>query len=187
MVLDALKQSGLEDNTVVIFTSDHGDMDSAHKLEHKSILYEEAARIPFIMSHKGRIPRGKVDDTHLISNGLDLICTLCDYAGIEAPKGLPGASVRPLAEGKKVSAWRDSVVVESQSGRMLRTDRYKYCIYDSGANREQLTDLKNDPGEMKNLAGDAKFKGVLDEHRKLLAEWVKRTNDKIGAKYIFTA
>ena len=184
VVLDALKTAGLEDNTVVIFTSDHGDMDSAHKLEHKSILYEEAARIPFIMSHKNHIPKGKVDDTHLVSNGLDLICTLCDYAGIEAPKGLAGASLRPLAEVKKVSDWRDSIVVESQNGRMLRTDRYKYCIYDSGANREQLIDLKNDPGEMKNLAGDAAFKGVLDKHRKLLAAWVKQTGDKIGAKYI---
>jgi choline-sulfatase len=187
VVLGALKQSGLEDDTVVIFTSDHGDMDSAHKLEHKSILYEEAARVPFIMSHKNHIPEGAVDDRRLISNGLDLICTLCDYAGIEAPKGLSGASVRPLAEGKKVSDWRQSVVVESQNGRMLRTDRYKYCIYDSGANREQLIDLKNDPGEMKNLAGDAAFKTVLDKHRKLLGDWVKRTNDKIGAKYIHTS
>ncbi|MDP6544987.1 MAG: sulfatase-like hydrolase/transferase [Phycisphaerae bacterium] len=184
VVLDALKTAGLEDDTVVIFTSDHGDMDSAHKLEHKSILYEEAARIPFIMSHKNHIPKGKVDDTHLISNGLDLICTLCDYAGIETPKGRSGASVRPLAEGKKVSAWRDSVVVESQNGRMLRTGRYKYCIYDSGAKREQLIDLTNDPGEMKNLADDPEFKTVLDKHRKLLAAWVKQTNDKIGAKYI---
>jgi choline-sulfatase len=184
VVLDALKQSGLEDDTVVIFTSDHGDMDSAHKLEHKSILYEEAARIPFIMSHKNHIPKGKVNGTHLISNGLDLICTLCDYAGIEAPKGLAGASVRPLAEGKKVPAWRDSVVVESQNGRMLRTDRYKYCIYDSGANREQLIDLTSDPGEMKNLAAEAEFKTVLDKHRRLLAAWVKQTNDKIGAKYV---
>ena len=187
VVLDALKKSGLEDNTVVIFTSDHGDMDSAHKLEHKSILYEEAARIPFLMSHKNHIPKGAVDDMHLVSNGLDLICTLCDYAGIEAPRGLSGASLRPLAEGKKVSAWRESVVVESQNGRMLRTDRYKYCIYDSGANREQLIDLKNDPGEMKNLAGDAAFKTVLDKHRKLLGAWVKQIDDKTGAKYVDTA
>ena len=187
VVLDALKQSGLEDDTIVIFTSDHGDMDSAHKLEHKSILYEEAARIPFIMSHKNHIPKGKIDDTHLISNGLDLICTLCDYAGVEAPKGLSGASVRPLAEGKKAPNWRTSVVVESQNGRMLRTDRYKYCIYDSGTNREQLTDLKNDPGEMKNLASDPEFKTILDQHRKLMGEWVKQTGDTIGAKYVNTA
>ena len=187
VVLDALRESGLEKDTIVIFTSDHGDMDSAHKLEHKSILYEEAARIPFIMSHKNRIPAGKIDDTHLVSNGLDLICTLCDYAGVKEPKGLTGASLRPLAEGKKVPDWRKSVVVESQNGRMVRTDRYKYCIYDSGANREQLTDLKNDPGEMSNLADDPAMKSVLDEHRKILAEWVKRNGDKIGAKYINTA
>jgi arylsulfatase A-like enzyme len=184
VVLDALKQSGLEDNTVVIFTSDHGDMDSAHKLEHKSVLYEESVRIPFIMSHKNHIPKGTVDNTHLVSNGLDLISTLCDYAGIKAPGGLSGASLRPLAEGKKLPDWRDSVVVESQNGRMLRTDLYKYCIYDSGANREQLIDLTSDPGEMKNLAGDPAFKTVLDKHRKLLSTWVRQTGDKIGAKYV---
>jgi choline-sulfatase len=186
VVLKALKDAGLEDDTVIIFTSDHGDMDSAHKLEHKSVLYEESVRIPFIMSHKNRIPPGRVDDKHLISNGLDLIGTVCDYAGIEAPKGLCGDSVRPLAEGKKTPDWRDSVLVESQSGRMVRTDRYKYCIYDSGANPEQLTDLKNDPGEMNNLAGNPKFKTVLDEHRKIMKAWVKRTGDKIGATYVST-
>ena len=183
-VLRALRDAGLEDNTVVIFTSDHGDMDSAHKLEHKSVLYEESVRIPFVMSCRNSIPAGKVDDTHLVSNGLDLICTVCDYAGIEAPKGLAGASVRPLAEGGEAPGWRKSLLVESQSGRMVRTDRYKYCIYDSGANREQLTDLKNDPGEMNNLAGDPKSKTILDEHRKLMKQWIKRTGDKIGAKYV---
>jgi len=184
VVLKALKDAGLEDDTVIIFTSDHGDMDSAHKLEHKSVLYEESVRIPFIMSHKNRIPAGRVDDKHLISNGLDLICTVCDYAGIESPKGLCGDSVRTLAEGKETSGWRDSVLVESQNGRMVRSDRFKYCIYDSGANREQLTDLKNDPGEMNNLAGDPKFKTVLDEHRKIMKAWIKRTGDKIGAAYV---
>ncbi|MHC4369619.1 MAG: sulfatase family protein, partial [Planctomycetota bacterium] len=74
-VLGALREAGLEDNTLVVFTSDHGDMDSAHKMEHKSVLYEEAVRVPFVMSHKGVIPGGKVDDTHLVSNGLDLLPT----------------------------------------------------------------------------------------------------------------
>jgi len=183
-LLDALRDAGLEDNTLIVFTSDHGDMDSAHKMEHKSVLYEESVRVPFMMSYKGVIPKRVVDDTHLISNGLDLLPTLCDYAGIEAPKHLPGLSVRKLAEGKKPAAWRDHVVVESQNGRMVRTDRFKYCIYDSGKRREQLTDLKNDPGEMKNLAETADCKAELARHRKLLTEWIKKTGDRIGAKYV---
>jgi arylsulfatase A-like enzyme len=185
ILLDALRQAQLENDTLIVFTSDHGDMDSAHKLEHKQVLYEESIHVPFLMSYKGVIPKGVVDNTHLVSNGLDLLPTLCDYAGIEIPEGLNGMSLRPLAEGKNVSTWRDFVVSESQSGRMLRTDHFKYCIYDSGKNQEQLIDLKNDPGEMKNLAKNKDYKDVLDTHRRLLRRWVKRTSDKIAAGYVY--
>jgi arylsulfatase A-like enzyme len=186
IVLDALREAGQEDKTLIVFTSDHGDMDAAHKMEHKSVLYEESVRVPFIMSYKGVIPGGVVDDRHLVSNGLDVLPTLCDYAGVKVPEGLQGLSLRLLAEGKKAEAWRYYVVSESQNGRMLRTGRFKYCVYDSGRGREQLTDLKNDPGEMKNLAQSAAFKDVLDKHRQLLHKWVRENNDSIAAEYIVT-
>ncbi|OHB81845.1 MAG: hypothetical protein A2Z38_12015 [Planctomycetes bacterium RBG_19FT_COMBO_48_8] len=184
IVLDALRKAKLEDNTLIVFTSDHGDMDSAHKMEHKSVLYEEAVRVPFIMSCKGRIPAGVIDDTHLVSNGLDLLPALCDYAGVKTLEGLPGRNLRPLADGKDTKEWRDFVVAESQNGRMLRTKRYKYCIYDSGNHHELLIDLENDPGEMKNLAEVKDYKDVLDKHRRLLQDWVEKTGDKIAAEYI---
>ncbi|GAF82075.1 unnamed protein product, partial [marine sediment metagenome] len=138
------------------------------------------------------IPQGIVDDTHLVSNGLDLLPTLCDYAGIETPKRPRGWSLRALARGKDIKKrprkagiqWRDFVVSESQSGRMLQTDRFKYCIYDSGKHREQLIDLKHDPGEMKNLAEVEDYKDVLHTHRELLRGWVERTGDRIAANYI---
>ncbi len=136
------------------------------------------------MSYKGVIPEGMVDDTHLVSNGLDLLPTLCDYAGIGTPEGLHGRSLRALAQGKDIREWRDFVVSESQSGRMLRTDRFKYCIYDSGRDREQLIDLKRDSGEMKNLAEVEDYKDVLNTHRQLLRGWVKRTGDRIAAEYV---
>jgi arylsulfatase A-like enzyme len=184
VVLDALRDTGLEDSTLIVFTSDHGDMDSAHKLEHKSILYQEALNIPFVMSYPGRIPAGAVDRTHFVSNGLDLLPTLCDYAGIEPPAGRPGRSLRPLAEGKNVEQWRDFIASESQNGRMVRTERFKYCLYDSGTHREQLTDLKHDPGEMKNLAEDPAFRDTLEQHRQLLKSWVQETGDRIATTYI---
>jgi arylsulfatase A-like enzyme len=187
IVLDALRDAGPEDNTLIVFTSDHGDMDSAHRMEHKSVLYEESVRVPFIMSYKGRIHTGMVDDTHLVSNGLDLLPTLCDYTGIEVPKGLHGRSLRPLAEGKNTKQWRDFVVSESQNGRMLQTGRFKYCIYDSGRHREQLIDLKRDPGEMKNLAKVDGYKDVLHKHRQYLRGWVERTGDRIAAEYVNTS
>ena len=184
ILLNALHEAGLENNTLVVFTSDHGDMDAAHKLEHKSVLYEEAVRIPFIMSYRGVIPEGVVNNTHLLSNGLDLLPTLCDYAGIKILGRLFGASVRPLVEGKPVSNWRDYIVVESQFGRMLRTSRYKYCIYNSGEYCQQLIDLKNDPMEMRNLAYDKGTKEILYKHHQLLKNWSEKSGDRIGSKYM---
>jgi arylsulfatase A-like enzyme len=182
-VMSALRDAGLEDDTLVVFTSDHGDMDSAHKLEHKSVLYEESVHIPLVLSYKGVIPAEKIDNVHLVCNGLDLLPTLCDYADVRKPDGLPGSSLTPLA-AHRGAAWRDSVVAESQNGRMLRTDRFKYCIYDSGQHREQLTDSKDDPGEMRNLAEVEKAGHVLKEHRKRLRKWVAHVGDSIGAQYI---
>jgi choline-sulfatase len=183
-VLDALRASGLESDTLVVFTSDHGDLDAAHRLEHKSILYEEAARVPLLISWPGVVSPRRVDTEHLISVGLDLIPTLCDFAGIEPPAGLLGSSLRPLAEGRAVSSWRDQVVVESRAGRMLRTARYKYNVYESGEGREQLIDLQEDPGEMENLAASDEHRRVLDDHRRRLRRWVDSTGDAIGQAYV---
>ena len=183
-VLDALRQSGLEENTLVVFTSDHGDQNSAHRLEHKSVLYEESVHVPFIVRYKGVNRPTRVDNEHLVSTGLDLIPTLCDYAGITPPADLPGRSVRALAEGRTSATWRDQVVVDSHAGRMVRTDRFKYCVYATGKHREQLTDLVKDPGEMQNLAEEPAYAQVLDEHRKRLRSWVEKTDDKIGKPYL---
>ena len=185
-ILDALRQAGLEEETVIIFASDHGDMDAAHRLEHKTVLYEESARVPLIVSYKGVTRPGLVDNTHLVSVGLDLIPTLCDYAGIEPPGGLPGRSVRALAEGRQVESWRDQVVAESQAGRMLRTARFKYNVYESGQHREQLIDLETDPGEMVNLAEVPEYKDVLNRHRARLRRWVEETGDRIAQPYVPT-
>lgn len=182
-VLGALKEAGLEDSTLVIFTSDHGDMDAAHRLEHKGVLYEEAVRVPFIMMHRGAIPGGRVDHEHLVSNGLDLLPTLCDYAGIDAPDGLAGRSLRPLAEGRNQAEWRGDVFVECHNGRMVRTKRFKYCVYEEGESREMLDDLDRDPGEMKNLAGSPRYRDELNRHRRLLLNWLDQQHDALGLSY----
>lgn len=183
-VLQALKEAGLEDNTLVIFTSDHGDLDAAHRLEHKSALYDESVRVPFMVSWKGKLPAGRVDREHLISNGLDLLPTLCDYAGISPPADFPGRSLRPLLQAHPASDWRDHVIAESQNGRMVRTAGFKYCVYENGRRREMLIDMKRDPGEMHNLAELPAYRSELDRHRLLLARWTERWDDQIAAPYV---
>ncbi|MBS0417827.1 MAG: sulfatase-like hydrolase/transferase [Proteobacteria bacterium] len=177
-ILAALREAGLERNTLVVFTSDHGEMNGAHHLEAKEVLYEEATRVPFIMSFRGVIPEGRVDGSHLISTGLDLLPTLCDFAGIPLPAvALDGRSLRPLAEGHSPPDWRRYVVAESWGDRMIRTQRFKYCKYTSGAHAEQLTDLAADPGEMNNLAELSEHAATLKEHQALLTEWQRKTWD----------
>ncbi len=181
LILDALQEGGWIDNTLVIFTSDHGDGAASHRWAAKNCLYDEPTRVPFIISFPGRIPAGEVDRGHLIS-GLDIAPTMCDYAGIEGPK-MVGRSLRPLFE-ETDPGWRDYVVSEltvgreaPMRGRMLRGRRYKYCLYSEGDRRQQLFDMVEDPGEMRNLAGDPSMQDVVGEHRAMLREWVERTGD----------
>ena len=183
-VLAALRETGLDKNTLVVFLSDHGDMDASHHLEHKSVFYDEASRVPLIVSWKGVTKPGLVDKEHLISTGQDLIPTLCDFAGIPAPESLKGRSVRPLAEGRVPSSWRETQVVENGESRMLRSARYKYVVYAAGARREMLTDMVDDPGEMKNLALDPAFSTVLEDHRRLLKEWYRQNGEVLDSKYV---
>lgn len=183
-VLDALRQAGLEEKTLIVFSSDHGDMDGSHRFEHKSLFFEEAARVPFVVSFKGVTAPGLVDREHVVSAGLDLIPTLCDYAGIAPPAGLKGRSVRPLAENRPLPAPRPYVVSETHYGRMVCSGRYKYCVYQSGEKREQLVDLQEDPGEMRNLAYEPKYQEIVARHRQFLREWVESNDDTLAKEYL---
>ncbi len=177
-LLDALKKNGLEENTVVIFTSDHGDMDGSHRLASKNLFYENSAGVPFIMQYKGVIPAGMVNDKSLICNGLDVLPTICDYAGVNVPDYLLGRSIRQVAEGGVDNPRRPFIVVENNTGRMIRSERYKYCVYTGGKNRESFVDLKKDPGEMRNLASDPEYHELLNQHRAYLQQWIEESNDK---------
>ncbi|HEV7350327.1 sulfatase family protein [Telluribacter sp.] len=163
-ILNAVRESGQEENTIIIFSSDHGDMDGSHRMEHKSVLYEESANIPFMVMWKGHLQTGVTDSTHLVSNGLDLLPTVCDFAGIQGKADPRGKSLRPLLEGKKV-VWRKTLGVESEVGRMVvDSDRYKYIQYVSnGEMEEQLLDLNKDPYEKTHFTKDPGYKKKLLE------------------------
>jgi arylsulfatase A-like enzyme len=192
-VLGALRQARLEERTLVVFLSDHGDCQGAHGWNQKTVLWEEAARVPLILSWKGVTRRGVSE--RLAHTGVDLIPTLCDFAGIAAPAGLPGLSLRATAEGRQSADPREYVVVSNKmvqgapvdgrspkpDGRMLRSQRYKYCVYNEGDQRESLVDLQTDPGETVNLAGEARYRDILERHRAMLARWQRSVKDRFPA------
>lgn len=170
IILDALEESGQLENTLILFSSDHGDNDASHKLEHKTVLYEESANIPFMAMWKGKIPAGKVNQKHLISNGLDLLPTVCDYAGVEGVSDPRGMSLRPLFEGKETT-WRKTLGVESEIGRMVVSeDNYKYIRYDKKGIEEQLLDLNKDPFEKTHFTKDTSYSLILSNLRNAFEE-----------------
>jgi arylsulfatase A-like enzyme len=172
-ILDAARQAARDENTLVLFTSDHGEQMGAHGLYGKGVFYEEAARVPFTVSWKGAIKPGQMNRDALVS-GIDVLPTLCDYAGIRIPAGVTGRSLRPLIQDRN-APWRESLVTELFDGRMLRTRTHKYIQSKRAELHEFLFDLRNDPGETRDLAQDAGSRSVLDRHREVLANWMKET------------
>lgn len=191
-LLNVLRETGQENKTVIVFTSDHGDCQGAHGWNQKTVFYDESARVPLIIAPLGH-NSPKVSD-RLVNTGVDLLPTLCDYAGIPTPKGLSGLSLKTLDR----KAWREYVVYQNQllqgarvdgrtprpSGRMVRSDRFKYCLYGEGRRRESLVDMKADPGEMVNQAGNPEFRDVLRKHRAFLREFAERHNDAAALKML---
>ncbi|MCA9129457.1 MAG: sulfatase-like hydrolase/transferase [Planctomycetales bacterium] len=183
-ILDALKRNGLDDKTLIVFTSDHGDMDACHRLASKGIFYDQSVKAPLVICYPGHGVPGQVSE-QLVSSGLDVLPTLVDYAGVELPAHVQGKSLRPLLEGKQDTKLRRYVVTENHTGRMLRTDRFKYCVYRVGTIRESLVDLQEDPGELVNLATDDRYQATLNDHRELLHAWVEETRDDDARTFAF--
>jgi arylsulfatase A-like enzyme len=183
-VLETLRQIGQEDQTLIVFTSDHGEGLGAHRLTGKMMFYEEEAAVPLIISWKGVTAAGRIDRSHLVST-LDVLPTLCDYAGVQPPLSMRGESLRPVIE-KPEQPGHEFVVSEmagpaaARAGRrsfMVRTRQYKYMLFPGAGEKELFFDLQADPYEMKNLAADKAVVGELTRHRQLLAQWQKATEE----------
>lgn len=170
IVMDALDDAGLAENTLVIFTSDHGDQDASHQLDQKGYFYEESIRVPLLMRWPGRIPEGTVDKSTLVSNGLDLMPTWCDAAGVSTPDDLLGCSLLPIACGtSRIS--RESLPIECSLGRGVVRQHSKYICYHYGNDAEQFIDLINDPGEMRNAINEPSNSGELSIARDNFDAW----------------
>jgi arylsulfatase A-like enzyme len=195
-VLDALQAAGLEENTLIVFTADHGECAGAHGFNQKTVFYEESARVPLIVSAPGqRIARLS---NKFANTGTDILPTMLDFTQVARPANLTGLSLRPLVNDEPVSVWRDVVVVQNNlsqtfpvagnvpttEGRMIRTDRYKYCVYAHGQTRESLIDLGKDPGEMTDLARDPAHRQILLTLRERLRKWGLENRDPLVAEML---
>jgi len=184
MVLASLKKYNIEKNTIIIFTADHGDGYAGHSWNQKQILYEESAKIPFIISKIGQW-KPRTDDM-LVCNGTDIIPTICGFTGVPKPAYLKGIDI-----SKKIAnpteKLRDTLVIETDfadndklmniSGRAVISNDFKYIVYNKGELKEQLFNLTTDPGEITNLAVNKTYKKELIAMRRYLKQWGKKNGD----------
>jgi len=170
-VVDALDKLGLASNTIIVFISDHGYHLGEHGLWMKQTCYEEAARIPLIIVDPRAKENGKV--TKRTVELLDLYPTLTDLAGVSAPAGLPGASLRPLLADVD-AVWNRAAYTQTVTkgkdkiqGYSVRTERWRFTEWQNGEKGMELYDHDTDPQELKNLANDSAYGSVITELKAL--------------------
>lgn len=171
-ILDALKESGRLDDTLIVFTSDQGlAVGGRHGLMGKQNLYEHF-KSPLILAGPG-IPKG---ESPALVYLYDLFPTCCDLAGLAVPKEVEGTSLVPLVKGDKKRV-RDYLFAGYRDcQRMVRDERWKMIWYPK-VERFQLFDLKNDPWEIDDLAKKKEYAGRLDEMKKKLGQQQKAFGD----------
>ena len=180
---ETLSERGIEDETIFVFTSDHGEMFGAHGRMNKNIFYEEAARIPFLMKWPGHVPAKQVSDACL--SNVDIMPTLLGLLGIEIPEDVEGMDLSHLAKGQSgpepdfaflqntgaCASWEDG-----HEWRAARDKRYTYATYKlDGA--ELLFDNVKDPFQMNDLVENGDYNHVLQRCRQKLEGKMKQLND----------
>ena len=200
-VVAALEESGIADNTVLIFATDHGDSMGSHKhFEKAGTMYEEVFRIPLIVRMPGAPvqtvgPAGRRTTAEPAAGSpahrvdrfvrlMDLMPTILDLAGIEPPDGIDAMSLLPLLRGQQPARWPDSVYCENhgevwgyQTQRMVRTHGWKY-VYNAH-DTDELYDVRNDPYEMHNRIDDPAARGARQEMKGRLLGWNDATGDQL--------
>jgi N-acetylglucosamine-6-sulfatase len=172
-LFEALEETGRLDNTVIVFTSDHGYWYGEHGLSvERRLAYEEAIRIPLLVRYPPLVKAGTLVDE--LALNIDLAPTALELAGVKTEQAMDGRSLVPLLAGKRPDDWRESFLIEYYSDtvfprirnmgyRAVRTLRYKYIHYTDLEGMDELYDLRNDPYEMDNVIDDPEMRAALEE------------------------
>jgi uncharacterized sulfatase len=182
-LLDTMDRLKLWDNTAVVFWSDHGYHLGEHGLWMKQSLFEESARVPLVVIAPGAKGNGRPCARTV--EFVDLYPTLADLAGLTPPKDLVGASLRPLLDDPS-RPWDRPAFTQVQRGEFpgysVRTERWRYTVWDDGKRGAQLYDHDADPQELNNLADDPKSAAVAAEMKALVKKnWPVRVQGGVAA------
>ncbi|MCY3781671.1 MAG: sulfatase-like hydrolase/transferase [Chloroflexi bacterium] len=165
-LLSALERLGLMEDTLVVFTSDHGEMAGAHGLFGKGVMCEESLHVPLIVRGPGQ-STGWQNSFPVAT--IDLMPTLLDYAGCQVPPSPASVSLRPYIEGQ--SPGSDRIVISEYHNFCATSERWKLVTKGRRLVAEGLYDIAEDPQELNNRLGDSKCAGILDELSQALARW----------------
>jgi len=180
-VLDKLKQLGIEENTLIIISADHGECLYEHDyyFGHDKVLYESTVKIPLVIKYPRKIPKRKTIDA--LNESIDIMPTILDILGISLPKDIDGKSLLPLIAGKKEKIREEVFIATSgplEKGKpkyAIRTKEWKF-IFTPQENRKELYNLLNDPKEKINLAQIEKKQLKILE--KKLNKWMRGFPEK---------
>jgi arylsulfatase A-like enzyme len=184
--LDYLDETGLSDNTLVVYASDNGMFIGEHGYYDKRFMYEESIRIPLLMRYPPLIEAGTVEDR--VVRNIDFAPTFMDLAGVESPSGVQGRSLRPLMEGREDPDWDEPLYyhyyeypgphkVRPHYG--VRTDRYK-LIYYYTIEEWELFDLQRDPHELQNVVDAPGYREVVRRLKGQLRDLREQYDDTTG-------
>ncbi len=186
-----LEETGRMDDTMIVFTSDHGDYLGDHYMAEKDLFHEESVRIPMIIYNPDELAdptRGTIDERFV--EAIDLVPTFIEAVGGEVPEHiLEGRSLIPLLKGETPKDWRSYVISESEyaarfaswefgikpseaRGTMVRTEDWKYIHHE--AFRPELFDLRNDPRELRDLGEDPSYENIRTNMRGHMFEFLRR-------------
>jgi len=186
-VLDYLDESGLAQDTIVVYTSDQGFYLGDHGWFDKRFMYEESLRMPLLVRYPRAVRAGSVKEDIVLN--LDFGETFLDYAGVPVPPDMQGRSLRPVLEGRTPKDWRSSMYyhyyeypavhsVKRHYG--VRTERYKLIHFYNDIDEWELYDLKKDPQEMRSVYDDPKYAGVVRELKAELRRLREQYQDAEG-------
>ena len=166
--MKALRDNGLEENTLVIYTSDQGNFFGQHGLwghtdySFPASLYDTAMNIPLIARYPGIVAKGQVSD--LLIGQYDLMPTLLDMAGCDVEiANSPGRSFAERLRGNELAAWSDAVYMDQEATRVIRTNQYSYWKRLKGTGKHELYDIQKDPEQANDVYGNPDYAEVVSE------------------------
>jgi arylsulfatase A-like enzyme len=183
-LLNSLKKLDLYDNSIIVFTSDHGEMFGAHGRRAKNIFYEEAARVPFLMRWKDHLTEN--DENDICLNTVDIMPTLLSMMDLPVPAGVEGTDCSNAILGKAGAAEPDGALMmgtgataiyeDGHEWRAFRTKQYTYAVYLVDKS-ELLFDNQKDPLQMKNLASLSEYGSIKKDLKEKMYAKMKKLND----------